>query len=264
MSKITSVFYLLVSIILFTGCEKVVDLDLQSAESKLVVEANITNNPGPYSVKLTKSVPFDDASIYPSVSNAIVTISDNEGQKEKLSYTSDGVYKTKLLKGVEGRTYTLHIEVDGKTYNAQSTMPQKVELTGIKLSVLKFGGQERNVLFPQYTDPLDFGNNYNFVLTVNGSKKDIYVLWNDNTNNGLTNERPVGGPDVELESGDEVLLEMQGVDNMVYNYFFTLSQLAGGGPGGGTTPTNPPTNISGGALGIFSAHISHSKSIKIP
>jgi hypothetical protein len=35
-------------------------------------------------------------------------------------------------------------------------------------------------------------------------------------------------------------------------------------PGGGITPNNPPSNISNGALGIFSAHTTETRSVTIP
>jgi hypothetical protein len=46
---------------------------------------------------------------------------------------------------------------------------------------------------------------------------------------------------------------MRCIDGPVYDYFFSLNSIQGNGPGGGTTPTNPVSNISGGALGYFSA-----------
>ena len=107
------------------------------------------------------------------------------------------------------------------------------------------------------------GNSYRFVLNINGEPIKDYFVWNDNTNNGGINTRPLR-TNGTIKSGDVVSVEMQSVDETAYLYYFALSQLAGNGPGGGTTPSNPPNNISGGALGLFSAHTSQSKSIVIP
>ncbi|MBP9187068.1 MAG: DUF4249 domain-containing protein [Bacteroidia bacterium] len=264
MKKIKTFTQIIIATIALSSCEKVIDLDLKDVESKLVVEANITNQPGPYFVKLTKSIPFDESSIYPEVNDALVIISDEAGQSDTLNYTSNGVYKTNTTQGIEGRSYYLKIVAEGKTYTATSTMPQKVILDNIGISVLQFGGQNNNVLFPEYTDPIKKGNNYNFVVTINGVKNKTYLLWNDNTNNGLPNQRPIGGPGIDIKTGDNVIVEMQCIDSNVYDYYFTLSQMAGNGPGGGTTPTNPPNNITGGALGLFSAHTTESKDVIVP
>ncbi len=250
--------------ILFTSCEKVIDLDLPSTEPTLVIEGNITNKPGPYFVKLTQTVPFDQSSVYPGITNAFVVISDNTGVKDTLTHTDNGIYQTNKLKGVEGRTYTLKVISAGKTYEAVSTMPALILLDSIRISKFAFMGEDQNVVIPVYNDPVSLGNNYNFKLIVNDTLDNTYIVWNDNTNNGVPNQRPLRSNNGNFKSGDNIILEMQTLDLSAYNYYFTLSQIAGGGPGGGTTPSNPPNNISGGALGLFSVHTSQVKTITIP
>ena len=142
-------------------------------------------------------------------------------------------------------------------------MPQRVPLDSLRTELLGIGGRTNNVIFPVYSDPIATGNNYNFVVTINGLKDNSYTLWNDNANNGTVNQRPIGRG-IQFKRGDNVTVEMQVVDNSVYEYYYTLSELSGNGPGGGTTPTNPPNNITGGALGVFSAHASEIQSIIIP
>ena len=44
-------------------------------------------------------------------------------------------------------------------------------------------------------------------------------------------------------------------------YWFSLMQQQGNGPGGGTTPSNPPSNFDNNALGYFSAHTTQVKQI---
>jgi hypothetical protein len=257
-------FLLLTLTVVFSSCEKVLDLDLDTSDPTLVVEANITNQVGPYFVKLTKTVAFDQSSVYPAVSDALVIISDNTGIVDTLNHTGNGVYATKKLQGIEGRTYTLSIESEGKSFTATSTLPELIALDSLRITSFDFAGESQKVLIPVYNDPSQLGNNYNFKLIVNDTLDKSYILWNDNTNNGVPNERPLRSNEGNFKSGDVVDLEMQCIDLSAYNYYFTLSQIAGNGPGGGTTPANPPNNISGGALGLFSAHTSQKKTIIIP
>ena len=71
----------------------------------------------------------------------------------------------------------------------------------------------------------------------------------------ISNESPVGRALLGKKVGDTITVEMNCIDDKIYTYFSALLQLSGGGgPGGGITPTNPPSNISNGALGYFSAH----------
>ena len=69
---------------------------------------------------------------------------------------------------------------------------------------------------------------------------------------------------VTLKPGDLITLKMQCIDKKVALYYTTLALMGDSGPGGGTTPNNPPTNITNGALGIFSAHTVQEKSKVLP
>lgn len=75
-------------------------------------------------------------------------------------------------------------------------------------------------------------------------------------------EQPLNFMDDEtLETGDLVEVTMQCIAPEVYRYFFALAQNIGDET---SAPADPPTNISGGALGYFSAHPSGMKSMVVP
>lgn len=256
--------YIIVLSISFTSCEKVVDLNLGTNNPTLVIEGNISNRPGPYFVKLAKTVSFAEASVYPDVSNATVIITDNFGQKDTLTYINNGNYKTTTLQGVSGRTYSLTVIAEGKTYNAKSTMPQNVTFDSLKYNPIQFGGTTIHTVIPIFTDPIATGNNYHFVMKINSVLDKTYLVDNDNVTNGQVYARPLFSNDIEIQPGNNVQVEMQSIDVNSYTYYYTLSQAQTNGPGGGTTPTNPPNGISGGALGLFSAYTTQTKSIIIP
>ena len=122
-------------------------------EVKVVIEANITDQPGPYSVKLSRSINLNEANIYPAIENGTVVITDNTGIKDTLKYASGGIYKTKLIRGVYGRTYFLEVTVDGKKYTAQSTMPYKVNLDSLRINIFPINGKNQYSIIPGFTDP---------------------------------------------------------------------------------------------------------------
>jgi hypothetical protein len=258
------IFYLAAILLSLSSCEKVIELDLGKTEPTLVIEGNITNEAGPYFVKLTKTVDFNAASTYPAVTGATVVITDNAGQRDTLTNTGNGVYRTNSLQGIIGRTYNLNVVADGKTYTAQSTMPQNVMFDSLRYISFEFGGTTQYAVVPVFKDPIVVGNNYRFVLKVNGVLDKTYLVDNDNVNNGKVNQRPFRSNDIEIKNGDVVQVEMQCIDAGAYLYYFTLSQAQGNGPGGGTTPSNAPNGITGEALGFFSAYTTQSKSVSIP
>jgi hypothetical protein len=253
-------------IILFLiGCDKEIQLPLDPNASLLVIDANITDEPGPYFVKLSKSIDISNTGGVPIVNNAIVIISDNRGQRDTLMQNNKGVYQTKKIKGLYGSTYFLEVSVEGKKYTASSTMPNKVSLDSLRINTFLVNGEIRYSIIPVYTDPILLGNSYRFIQKINDSLDQTFHVFNDNLNNGKVNQRPLraSSDSLQVKLKDVVSVEMQCITRPTYLYYYTLNQQTGAGPGGGTTPSNPPSNIVGGALGIFSAHTVERQSIVI-
>jgi len=258
-----NILLIILSLFLVTSCEKEIDLDLEDQSGSIVIEGNITDQAGPYYVKITKSVAFTQANQYPAIENAKVVLSDNTGQTETLQYIGNGRYQTSTFVGQSGRTYTLKIQAEGKEYISTSTMPEAVVFEGLDQDSFMVGGETSYTLLPVFIDPPTLGNRYLFSYTVNNNPKQYFSEFSDNVNNGMPNQRPLILPnddgedpdDVKVIVGDTIHVEMQCIDDKVYTFYSALLQLSnGGGAGDGITPANPPSNISNGALGYFSAH----------
>lgn len=253
------------------SCEREINLDLDDQSGKIVIEGNVTNQAGPYSVRITKSVAFTQSNLYPAIENAQVILSDDLGQTETLQYTGNGIYQASTFLGQSGRTYTLKINAEGKEYTSISKMPESVTFEGLEQDSFQVGGETSYTLLPIFIDPPALGNRYLFYYTINDNPKKYFSEFSDNVNNGLPNQRPLILPNddgdepdnVKVVVGDTIHVTMQCIDDKVYTFYSALLQLSGGGPGGGITPTNPPSNISNNALGYFSAHTVSVKSIVI-
>jgi hypothetical protein len=252
--------------LVFTGCEKVVELKYKGNQSRIIIEGNITNEAGPYLVKITKSISLTDTGTYPFIDSAIVTISDDAGNSEILTPQQNGIYRTSALMGVEGRTYTLTVNAEHQIYTAQSTMPKQVPFDSIKVEQVLFAGDTERNIIPVYKDPIEKGNNYRFVLSVNNKLINQHLVLNDDVRNGGVNilKLEINDDDLKLKGGDSLAIQMQCIDKKVALFYTTLALMANSGPGGGTTPSNPPGNISNGALGVFSAHTVETNSVVIP
>jgi hypothetical protein len=253
--------------IFLSGCKKEIQLPLDPNQSMLVIDGAITDEAGPYYIKLIKSNSISASSNFLAVTNALVIMKDNLGQIDTLKHEKEGKYKTNKIKGIYGSTYYLEVQVADKKYSAESTMPQKVFLDSLRINPLsvKINGETRYNVIPVYADPITLGNSYRFIQKINDTLDQTFHVFNDNLNNGKVNQRPLrGGSDsLEVKLKDIIAVEMQCITRSTYLYYYTLNQQSGAGPGGGTTPSNPPSNIVGGALGIFSAHTVQRKQIQI-
>lgn len=263
-----NIFLIIISLFLVISCEREIDLNLEDQSGNIVIEANVTDQAGPYTVRITKSVSFTQSNTYPGIENAQVTLSDNLGQTENLQHIGNGIYQASSFQGQSGRTYTLKVQTDGKEYTSQSKMPEAVEFQGLEQDSFMVAGETSYTLLPIFVDPPALGNRYLFTYSVNDHPKKYFSEFSDNVNNGAPNQRPLILPnddedgDVKVKVGDKITVKMQCIDDAVYTFYSALLQLSGGG-GGGVTPTNPPSNISNGALGYFSAHTVSVKTIVI-
>ncbi len=262
MQRIAQLLIALLSAFAFTACTKEIDLDLDDQSNKVVIEATVNEGPGPHTVSLSRSVSFGSPNEFPAISNATVTLSDDQGNSEQLTETGPGIYTTSSMDGVQGRNYQLAVTVSGTSYSAQCRMPLAVPLDTVRVDSLLVLGTYQKVIFAACEDPAGVGNSYRYVLRVNGEKQKGVRVQSDVIEDGHTIEQPMNFmDDEELESGDVVEVTMECIAPEVYDYFFSLAQNIGDET---SAPADPVSNISGGALGYFSAHTASTKSTVVP
>lgn len=243
------------------GCQKVINIDLNSASPAIVIIGNINDQPGPYTVTLSQTANFSDPNTFPSISGAFVTIADNAGDKDTLAEVSPGKYHTKKIQGVIGRTYYLSVTANGQTYTSSSTMPQLVPFDTIR--IVRFDLFKDTNIYARvgFQDPAAGNNYYRFIETRNDTLSPAIFVVDDQYSSGLYISYPLRS-DTALAYGDSVKVEMQCIDKGTYQYLQTFYEASGSATN--VTPSNPISTISNNALGYFSAHTSRYRSIKVP
>ena len=108
--------------LLLDACVDPINVVTTQLPPQLVVDGVITNQPGPYTVRLFHSSKVDTLlENYLPVSHAKVIISDNAGNSEELTEKESGVYLTQPngIQGTVGREYTLQITTnEGQVYES--------------------------------------------------------------------------------------------------------------------------------------------------
>lgn len=256
--KLSSFIFFIITFIIISSCKKVINVDLNNAAPQIVIEGSVTNSSAAQ-VLISKSVKFSDSNTFPTVSGAVVTIADNLNNSYPLAETQPGVYTNSSLTGVPGRTYHLTVNTGGTVYTATSTMPAQVFMDTVLTDEIIFGNKTIKIVQPQYTDPASVANYYWFVETIKQTVNKKIFVWDDNLTNGGISTRPLIEADSTINTGDTVQVEMRCIDKNIYHYVRGLEDLQNNA----STPANPDTNISGGALGYFSAHTRQVNKIKM-
>jgi hypothetical protein len=135
-------------------------------------------------------------------------------------------------------------------------MPYAVQIEELKIFHVATMGA-----FPMisYIDPPGIENYYRAILHVNGKHMPDMATMNDEDTDGMPNSSLIPfdsqyNDENDLEKGDILFVEMQCLDKGAHKYFESLRRI-------NMTSANPTNNISGGALGYFSAYTSSSKEI---
>lgn len=266
-------YFLLVGLFILSlsSCTKVIDLDLNDAERKYVIEAVLTDEPGTAKVLLTETKNFDENNVFPGVTGATVVITETNGSSTTLTETNAGVYESPALTATLGKNYTLTVSIAGKQFTATCAMPaQKINLDSLFITDEFLFAETRKIVNTVYKDPVGRGNNYRFIQYVNGLKEKQLLIQNDDYTDGrnVVQRLFYFADDDEdqgnIKSGDDVKIEMLCIDPAIYKYWFSLDRSATGGGNNQATPANPVSNIQGGALGYFSVHTLQTKNITVP
>jgi hypothetical protein len=256
-----SILLAAITLLLFSGCEKVIDLKLKDASPQLVIEGNVTNQSAIHTVKISQSVPFTDSNKFPAVSGAVVTINDDKGNFYNLTETSPGIYSTPRFTGRTNYKYTLTVTLNGQTYTATSIMPPLVRFDALSYKE-SFFDSNKKVMTVHYQDPASIANQYYYIMFIDNVQiKNTILVNNDNFTNGRYVDDDLFQNDNDILVGQTVTVEAQCIDNNIYTYLFSLREQLSGGPA--PTPSNPPSNLNNNALGYFSAHTVQRMSILI-
>ncbi len=168
-------FLLFIGVIQFVWLSSCVEAywpEIDKYENKLVVDGEITNEPGPYIIRLSRSSPVTEPEFIPFTSCEVI-ISDNLGNSEILSEEEPGIYITSEngIQGEIGRSYkvTIHTPAD-ITYESSF---EELKKPGLIDSVYA------KVESKQQQDSHYDMEGYQFYLDTKLAEQDTnYYLWN--------------------------------------------------------------------------------------
>lgn len=145
----------LLTILLTAACVDPLKIPEIALDEGLVVDGAITDQPGPYTVKIFSTLSLDDdLDKRKYFAGATVTINDDHGHSVTLTENATGTYQTDAdeIQGVVGYTYQLNITLeDGRQY--EST-PVLLESAGTVDRVF-FQFQENSINQNDLTKPQD-------------------------------------------------------------------------------------------------------------
>lgn len=248
-----NIFILLSTLVLFS-CQKVIEITPDQGEVKVVIQGNLYNDSIAY-VVVTKSTDYLSTTRPPSISNAVVTLTDGNGTSEVLTWNSvKQRFETVTMKGVIDETYTLTVDLEGKSYSATSTLlyldpVDSIEV--VKQDATLFS-QEGYYMKLYGTIPTNIPKYYLFKGYSNDSLLDGINDVNYADNRFISGTLDGIDMNYRCDSLATAKLEIYSLTLPAFKFYDAASlQLNNDGGFFSTPPANTPSMFSNGAVGLF-------------
>jgi hypothetical protein len=264
--------YTILTVLLFSNCEKVVDIDVPTIEPKLIIDASfeVLFNESPVtanvSVKLKLSTDYFDETI-PTVSDAIVFLTNTtNGSVINFSDVNLTGNFAPIINFIpkDAIEYELTVIYKSETYKGNATKVKSTQIdSAIQGDETLFSGKEIEVKVA-FKDNVDNENYYLFNFTNN-----LFLPLEDRFFNGTNYNFSFFYQEEEIEVPTNVTVTMSGITKDYFTYFRIL-QNQSGTSGGGPFQSVPSsllgnvintTNEANFPLGYF--HISETDTINL-
>lgn len=243
MKKIYSL--LLILSLVFTSCEDKINVDLDTAAPKIVIDASIRWEKGTLGseqkIKITTTTDYYNNYI-PTVSGATVQITDSSNTIFNFVETPNtGEYICYDFAPVINETYTLVVQYAGQVYKSSEKLIATPTIDDVQQTIVQgFGGDEIQVKFFYQDNGAEINNylvgvkNSTLPLPEYGVTKDEFFQGNQMFG-FYTNE--------DLASGQILSLSLTGISSRYYNYMNKLLGIAGSN--NGSPFATPPATLRG-------------------
>ena len=218
-------------IFIFLGCEKVIDLETDFNDTRLVVDANISKHRNSLnakaSVKLSETVPYfsDEESI---INDAIVSIEINQKTHELYYDNPTKLYLADINFIENNSDFVLLIEHKKNNYTSSSKLIKTPKIESVVFGDRKSLNKDEVELKVTFTDPPEEGNYYLWKFGPKKSGKFDYLPALDKYINGNKFTFSFFIDKTEyFQDSDFINIEINGITEDYFNYLNILTSQAG-------------------------------------
>ncbi len=242
------VFAALVLVFFFQSCEETIDLDFQDNDPVIVVEAELSNLSNQQEIRVNKTKSIFESGRFVYVEDAHVVVSTSKGQSFQFIHQGEGKYTHSNFIPQQGVEYSLSVLSEGQRITAKSTMQAYVEVDSLGFIEENILDQSYDFVAIRFLDPNDEENYYKYTMSVNDKPAKFMAVFSDKLNNGRDVEHRFYDADNDFYQGDKVVVYRSLISKEVFRYWNEYQRLTPSS----SAPSNPTSNLSGGALGYFS------------
>ena len=209
-----------------TSCEDVIDLNLNTSEPRLVIDASLNWIKGTtgneQKIKLTLTAPYFDTTVPPANGAQVVVKDSDNNTFNFIEESNTGIYINNNFIPEINKTYILEIIYEGETYTGTESLKSVVPIDYVEQKNNGgFSGNETE-LKAYYTDPADQENYYFFEFKSDVVEIPSLEVYKDE----FTNGNQIFGfySEEDLNPGNQVVIRNYGISKRFYEFMFLLLQ----------------------------------------
>ena len=248
-----SISFLIMAFPLFTACEKVIELDLDTQEKELVIDAHIDWEKGTtgqeQTILLSYTQPYYSQEAPEGASGATVLVADNQGNIFPFVEHIAGTYKNVNFTPALGRRYALIVQYQGKEYVASDILKEVPQLTEDNITQSNDGGFTGDQIMLTLRFDANPNERNNFVLRIKASSDGVTRIYGFNDRyfpDGRFSSKILSLSSKEEEKfkpGDTVEITLFRVSETYMNYIRVLSNNTSNNAGLFSIPNRVRGNI---------------------
>lgn len=245
MKSILNLIFVLLVAAFSNSCQDVVDIPLNTAHPKLVIDASLQWQKGTtgnnQEIRLSTTTDFY-TNVIPTVSDATVYVTNSSNVVFNFIETPNtGIYTCTNFVPIIDETYTLTVISNGQSYTASETLKSVAAITSVTQEIQSGFGTDFLKLKTFFNDPVSADNYYLYKYKFSHNLKPEYSLDDDTYFQGNTFFSLV--LEENTNPGEQVEITHYGISKAYYNYMSIL--LAMGGTSGGGPFQTPPATVRG-------------------
>ena len=181
MKYLLSSFSLLVTFLVMSSCEKVIELDLPEGSKLIYMDAWITDKPGVQTIKLLQAVNYQDQSQQAAISNAVIRLTDITAGKTYNFTFSNGAYTFNPGNGqsigVIGHQYKLVVTLNGETFESTDYITRVTTFDSLSLEYKEGTDDfEKQGYYAEFhAKDLPGGTDYYWIQTFRNGARNTYL-----------------------------------------------------------------------------------------
>jgi hypothetical protein len=211
-----------------TSCEDVIDVEVPSADPRLVIEASLDWEKGTtganQTIKLSLSTPFFETTASPVIGASVKVIDEINSNTYIFNDQEDGRYTISNFEPFFNHSYSLEVIYDNEIYLAQETLNPVPEFNRIEQSLEGGFNDEALEVTYYFDDPPNEDNFYLSSFQENGTLFQTLESISDEFTDGnemfnfFEKDEDNGDENDTFKPGDIVAISLYGISETYYNY----------------------------------------------